>query len=305
MSFAFLCHVGLFSHTLFAWSWTAHHELTVAALGGAMSALQARGVLAKLKRTAADFQSSLSSLWFMDNCQDITLGNAVPTVATGLTHVPLIGTPLRQAGICGVEVPGGQITHFMRDHGQDKHAAYKLSFDQIWNTSCRAWSLFKSAYPEPPPEHHHHGLLGVLEKVYEYSPVGLAVKGVKAVVHEGEKLGGEYYLGRALHTLQDSFSPAHTQRVFGEPWTILDVYEYSMENRNPHPGFPGHPGLDWPGHAPLDHPKTNPVSPKLRDQALVASQDLITAVLGNLFRDQGSFVGELRSVLYRQLALGF
>jgi hypothetical protein len=305
MCFGFVSYLSLFSHPLFAWSWTAHHELTVAALSGAMGALQSRGVLNRLQQSAADLKSSLSSLWIMDNCQDITLGNAVPTVATFLTHVPLIGTPLREVGICGVEVPGGQITHFMRDHGQDPHAAYKLAYEQIWNTACRAWSVFKSAYPPPEQPHHHGGLLGVLEKVYEYSPVGLAVKGVKAIVHEGEKLGAEYYLGRALHTLQDSFSPAHTQRVFGDPWVILDIYEYSMENRNPHPGFPGHPGLDWPGHAPLDHPNTNTVSPPLRNQALVASQDLITAVLGNLFNDQGAFIGELRSVLFRHLAWRF
>jgi hypothetical protein len=249
--------MGMFSHVLFAWSWTAHHELTVAALSSAMTALASRGVLQRLGVTAADFKSSLSSLWIMDNCQDITLGNAVPTVANAVAHVPIIGLPLRRAGICGVEVPGGQITHFMRDQGQDRAVAYDLAFRQIWNNACRSWGLFKSAFP-PPANHHHGGVLGFFEKVYEYSPVGLAVSGVKAVVHEAEKLDGEYHLGRALHALQDSFSPAHTRRATrndgAAEWTIIDIYAYDEHNRGPHPGFPGYPEYDWPGHAPLDHP---------------------------------------------------
>jgi hypothetical protein len=243
----------------------------------------------------------------MDNCQDLTLGNLVPTVGDFLGHLPLMGGPLRDVGVCGVEVPGGQITHFMRDQhgpGADPHRAYFLSYRQIEQTAIRAWELFRKAFPPPEPEHHHHGFLGALETAYDYT-AGMAVKGVKAVAHEAEKLDAEYHLGRALHTLQDSYSPAHTLRFFGEPWTLLDIFAYDLQNREPHPGFPGHPEKDWPGHSVLDHPNTNSVSPKLRDQSQVASADLIVAVLGNLFTDRGAFYGELKNVLWRHLAWKF
>jgi hypothetical protein len=269
-----------------------------------MMVLRNRGVLNRLGETAEHLLGRLSSMAFLDQCQDITLGNAVPTIGNFLGHVPILGLPLRRVGICGAEVPGGQVTHFMRDQGQDKHVAYKLSFEQIWNTSCRAWALFKAAFP-PPEQPPHHGVLGFFEKVYDYSPVGLAVHGIKDAVHEGEKLDAEWHLGRALHTLQDSFSPAHTQRLFTEPWTILDIYEYSTTNRDPQPVFPGHPTMHWPGHTALDHPGTNPVSQRLRAEAERASTELVSAVLGNLFDSQGAVVSDLKSVLARNLAWHF
>jgi hypothetical protein len=308
MCFGLLSHLGLFSHTLFAWSWGGHHELTLAALGLAAKEIDRRLVLGRLGVTVNEFKSTLSSLWAMDNCQDLTLGNLVPTVLGFIGHLPLVGEPLRNAGICGVEVPGGQITHFMRDQtgtGADKHTAYRLSYEQIEHTAVRAWELFRKAFPPPEKPHHHHGLLGVLETAYDYT-AGQVVKGVKAIVHEEEKLAAEYCLGRALHTLQDSYSPAHTLRVFKEPWTITDIFAYDLTtNREPHAGFPGHPEKDWPGHAILDEPRSNSISPVLFEQAKTASAKLIEAVLGNLFTDRGAFYSELKGVLWKYLAWNF
>ena len=155
------------------------------------------------------------------------------------------------------------------------------------------------AFPEKKAEHHHSGFLGVLEKVADYNPVSLAVKGVKEVVEEVENLNAQKHLARALHTLQDSFSPAHTLRDT-QSLVISEIFAWDAYNKNEHEDdryYGGH----WAGHGGMDKPEHNELTRYLEYKAYEASRDLTVAVLSNLYTDQGYFVGAMRDVLWRNL----
>jgi hypothetical protein len=124
----------------------------------------------------------------------------------------------------------------------------------------------------------------------------LAVSAGKFVVHEVEDMDAKWRLGRALHTLQDSFSPAHTKRDVGT-LVIEDVYAWDPENKDPHG--------DWPGHSAYDEPGHDKLTRYLEYKAYEASRDLIVAVLGNLHRDAGTMSSELRSVMWANLKKGW
>jgi hypothetical protein len=58
---------------------------------------------------------------------------------------------------------------------------------------------------------------------------------------------GNYELGKALHTIEDSYAPGHVTRKSGSGF-IVQVNIWDDANKNPDPT------RDWPGHEALDNP---------------------------------------------------
>ncbi len=188
------------SHSVFAWWWTGHQQITLWAVGAAISALADSGRLARMAINETMLRANMATLWMMNVCQDADVGNV--------------------AGLCGIEVAGGQIAHFMCDSTQDKAAAYRLSVNRIVHWSSMACEEFGRAYPPPGPG----GVLGALEAVARSTnPIGLGITAGQAVYNEAAGQRAQLYLARALHTLQDSYSPAHTLRDLGSG-TLQDIY---------------------------------------------------------------------------------
>ncbi|HVS37768.1 MAG TPA: hypothetical protein VMS17_19555 [Gemmataceae bacterium] len=268
-----------FPHLLFAWFMDGHMYITVSAVSAAIATLDLRGVLARMGTGVTRMKLHLSALWAMDVCQDIDKGNIL--------------------GMCGVDVPGGQVAHFMADSGQAKADAYKAAVDRIREESAHSWEWFRKGFPEKQPEHHHHGFFGgLLDAVAEYNPVTLAYKGAKEVVEEVEILDGARHLSRALHALQDSFSPAHTLR-HGESLVIQEIFAWDPYNKGKHDDDKYYGGY-WPGHHTMDMVHHNDLTRSLEQSAKEASRDLIVAVVGNLY-DSGGFRSELNGVLARTM----
>ena len=271
--------LGVLSHPLFGWWVTGHVQTSMWAVSAAVGILNSKGLLERMGTGLSRMKAHLSGLWLMNVCQDIDEGNIL--------------------GKCGIEVPGGQVAHFMADTGQPKAEAYDKAFARIWKETFEAWEWFKRGFPENKPEHSPGGFLGVLEKIAEYNPVTLAYKGAKEVVEEVEIQNAQKHLARALHCLQDSFSPAHT---FREPGSLViqEIFPWDKYNKEEHEDdryYGGH----WAGHAGMDKPEHNGLTRYLEYQAYEASRDLIVVVLSNLYADQGCFVGAMKDVLWRNL----
>jgi hypothetical protein len=269
--------VALLSHPVFGWFLTGHTVMSMSAVGAAVGLLDRMGLLTRMRTGSVRMKLHLSGLWLANVCQDIDEGNIL--------------------GKCGIEVPGGQVAHFMRDSGQDPAIAYDKSVKRIWDECYRAWTHFKKGFPPKPPEQHHGGLLGVFEKVYEYSPVGLAVSAGKEVVEEVSIQAGVLHLARALHTYQDAFSPAHTLREGAGPGVIKTIYDWGPENKGKRPGWDGHFDLDLMDHSDL--------TKHWGEECRKASAELVYAVLSTLYEDQGVYVGRMRNVLYTNLKRAF
>ena len=270
---------GMFSHLLWGWWVTGHVQTSMWAVSAAIGILNSKGLLERMGTGVSRMKAHLSGLWLMNVCQDVDEGNIL--------------------GKCGIEVPGGQVAHFMADDRQPKAEAYDKAFARIWNETFESWHWFKKAFPEKKPEHHHGGFLGVLEKVADYNPVTLAYKGVKEVVEEVENLNAQKHLARALHCLQDSFSPAHTLRD-AQSLVIKEIFAWDDYNKKEHENdkyYGGH----WAGHGGMDKPEHNQLTRYLEYKAYEASRDLTVVVLSNLYSDQGHFVGAMRDILWRNL----
>jgi hypothetical protein len=275
----FAMSLGIFSHLLWGWWVTGHVQTTMWAVSAAIGILEAKGLLHRMGTGVSRMKAHLSGLWLMNVCQDIDEGNIL--------------------GKCGIEVPGGQVAHFMADTGQPKAEAYDKAYARIRKETFEAWEWFRKGFPENKPQHHHGGVLGVLEKVAEYNPVTLAYKGVKEVVEETEILNAQKHMARALHTLQDSFSPAHTLRDV-QSLVIQEIFPWDPYNKDEHDNdryYGGH----WAGHAAMDKPEHSDLTKYLEYKAYEASRDLTVAVLSNLYTDRGYFVSALKDVLWRYL----
>jgi hypothetical protein len=267
--------MGLLAHPLFGWFATGHTEITMWAVSAAISVLNARGLLERMRTGTTRMKIHLSGLWLMNVCQDIDEGNIL--------------------GKCGIEVPGGQVAHFMRDTGQAQAVAYSKAYKRIWDESYHSWTWFQKAFPEKKPEHHRGGFLGALESAYDHT-VGAVVGGVKEVVEEAEMVPAQIHLARALHAFQDSFSPAHTLRDVGSG-VISDVYVWDESNKKQHGDWPGHWNNDLTGYSEL--------TKHWRTECEHASCDLIVAVLSTLYDGQSAWIGAMRNVLANHLKKSF
>jgi hypothetical protein len=271
---------------LLGWFSTGHAEITMWAVSGAIAALDSRGMLERMGTGTTRMKLHLKDLWLINVCQDIDRGN--------------LAGKLEKCGVMW-DVKGGQIHHFMRDSGHkaptDAPTAYKNSTDWIRESMDAARPWFQKAFPEKKPE-PKRGFFGTVgHAIWEYNPVMLAVKTGENVVEEVEDYLGLKHLGRALHTFQDSFSPAHTLRAGAGSGVIKDIYEWDNNNKEKHD--------DWPGHWSYDLVSFNAYTKTLEQACTQASTDLILAVLGTLYKDEGGYRSERDQVFAKHLAKAF
>jgi hypothetical protein len=272
--------LDLASLPLFGWWWTGHQQITKEAVALAVSLLATGGALKRLQLEASNLKTYLAGLWLMNVCQDIDLGNAVGKAADLLK--------------CGIELPGGQVAHFMRDKNQRPVEAYQLSRSRIRKCSLDAWMFFKIAFPMQLPE----GWKGTAQKVA--SVVTHVVVPVLGPAEGAANLNAQKHLARALHCLQDSFSPAHTKRdrppvpTATNAYTsmvIRDVYNWDKANKEPNPA------TGWPGHADYDKPTYAESRTYYLQPAINASAELIACVIGNAQGTKGTCETALDNLL--------
>jgi hypothetical protein len=228
---------------LLGWWGTEHMQITKTALEVGLSVLTLNGVLGHLGKTFQEMKDSMSTLWLSNCCQDFDVGNA--------------------CGLVGIEIAGGQVAHFMRDQGQDKLLAYMASYRHMREIFLKAHRYFAEAFPE----HHSHGILG---RAKEAISTGISFQ------------LGVHSLGAGLHTLQDSFSPAHASREDGI-FCIRDVYCWDANNKNERTDHNG--DVVWPGHKPYDRKNCAfcpPISLGHFAQAEEASKEVIVCVMEHL-----------------------
>jgi hypothetical protein len=273
---------------LFGWWWTGHQQITKEAVSVAVSLLAAGGALKHLQLEASRLKTYLAGLWLMNVCQDIDLGNAVGKAADLLK--------------CSVELPGGQIAHFMRDHNQQPATAYQLSRSRIKHCSLEAWTFFKLAFPMAPAE----GWKGKAQKIA--SVVAHVVVPVLGPAEGAANLNAQKHLARALHCLQDSFSPAHTKRDKAPVPTapraftsmpIRNVYNWDKANKEPNTT------TGWPGHDAYDKPTFTESKTYYLQPAIHASAELIACVIGHAQGSRGACEMALDSLLNDMLPKHF
>jgi hypothetical protein len=205
--------LGEIGNLLLGWWATEHMDLSKSALVLALETLSAWGVIARLGKTLAEMKDSMSNLWMVNCCQDFDVGNA--------------------CGLVSIEVAGGQVNHFMRDKDGDPKLAYTASYNHIHECLSVAHGHFREAFPTERFE----GITGwAKEKAAQLSAYMSLQQGL-------------LNLGRALHTLQDSFSPSHVKREEGT-FTIEDVFCWDDNNKNERKDGEGK--VIWPGHKPYD-----------------------------------------------------
>lgn len=115
------------------------------------------------------------------------------------------------AGKFGYNPKGGQILHFMKDEGQDDLEAYKLSKDLILKEGGDAAGGFRRCY------------LFMVEHPLSYKVLGAP---------ETDYIS--WHLSASLHTLQDSFSPAHTLRDESNDYAIEEIHAWDENNKVTH-----------------------------------------------------------------------
>jgi hypothetical protein len=259
--------------SLFAWIWSGHHEMTTLALSSALTSLALAGKIQRIGATFTHLRFGLRGLWLVDCCQDISLGNA--------------------AGLCGVEVPGGQVAHFMRDSRETPSHAYDRCLGHIRDSCIDSWRAFRAAFPNKPVENggHHNLLRELAGKLHLVEPVHF-IKDAIAF------LDGQKKLARALHTLQDAFSPAHVLRD-SQGRAISDIYTWDDANKHPRPED------GWPGHHTYDNPAYNEVTEVNSGCARDATADVIACVLGSTLEPEVVFRRSLENALERWVARSF
>jgi hypothetical protein len=238
---------------------------------------------------------------------------------------------------CAVTVGGDQVTHYMSSYGTPALPSYYRSNKQIREYSWLAWELLNESF------HHMRGFLGTLQGIALEAQntsvfdmvFGGAVQDVISQDHEGtwiSKLGvpyawverhgadamsmlpnlfrdGQHNLGRALHTLQDSFSPAHTRRDRGSGYhQLVTLYTYDDHNKLEPNYCPmsksdgSVPGDEtWPGHHVYDRWLYDAYTQQLKGLAVEASADLIFAVFNSIGANSSAFGSALDGVFSKWL----
>ena len=222
-----------------AWSWFAHGQLTQMALAYAISQFAALGkpfVLKRLRQFEA-VQSAIESdalgspgfpptekevdkfLVELENHPPTTVENQVVRLFSALPswvqeedihrgNIPGIGESLEK---------DSQVRHYMRSYRSTTALeAHQKSRYYIWSHLYWAWcGMRKGVYHDA--------------KWYDFI--------YDSTMDDFD--GGMKHLASALHTIEDSYSPGHTQRTSGVG-TITDVYYWPDT-------MPNHKQLDEPG----------------------------------------------------------
>jgi hypothetical protein len=251
---------------LLGWSWTGHEIITKVAVEVFAATISGR-LLTRLGVRRDDLREHLSGLWLQNCCEDLTIANA--------------------AGLCSVEIVGGQIAHFMRDLHEDQRLAYRSSVLRIRKACVRARRGFREAFPQAQDrtfgDDLRLGLGRFLSAIREGAGLSVWYRGVND-------------LSMALHTLQDSYSPAHTKREDGT-FVIRGIYRWDDANKHPNP----HAEPPWPGHKAYDDPEHNSYTTDLDYQATRATRHLLRVIFENLHETDDDFMDALEGFCQRRL----
>ncbi|MBI1832097.1 MAG: hypothetical protein HYR84_11675 [Planctomycetes bacterium] len=282
-----------------AWNPIGHWMITGFARDRAIADLRAGGSLGSLLLNPADLEGKMVTLPMMDCKEDLTLANmiglgqeAIEYVAEKgveaanwlrdhTTHRPHLHVPTAIGYVCGAElVSGGQVAHFMRDEKQTPWQAFWISFEHIRSHCKGAWKCLNIALPL-----RRGGILGAI-----INEVQREVQDFREVAFQA----GMSDLGAALHTLQDSFSPAHTLRD-GSGRFVENVFNWSLDNRH------SDPAINWPGHSTLDGWQYNGLTQTRTAEACEASRAVIVTIFEQLHQPEGVFLRAIEGTLFRAL----
>jgi hypothetical protein len=170
----------------------------------------------------------------------------------------------------------GQVRHYMRSEPKTTaKEAHEASLDYIWNNILAAWSSMKAALETLDSDQTH--LSKALQNLSRFNE-------------------GRHSLAKALHTVEDSYSPGHVRRKEGVG-TILDVYRWDDANKKPRPP-------DWLGHDAYDDRKSNPVSRYFFDMAVRSTGRIIFCLLKDLDQDEKGFTKEFGTILDSSFHMG-
>jgi hypothetical protein len=273
------------------------------------------------------------------------LGDPLGAIADFLVSAFRNSSPVTNyvAHRCAAFIKGDQIKHFMISLDEDPYDAYRNCIRHIKFSSVHAWTHFKEAFHhgfgatlrfEEENEleretaekikyslgvsRHAHGGHRLPDRKSADATRGdhtghgtgakiFAVGKSELLPHEYDTAfsKAQHYLGAACHTLQDSFSPAHTLRDFTNEHIILSLYAYDKANQHKSKdqswehwcAVPGGPG--WLGHEWYDrwiHEQ------KLAKMAVRATKDLIFTVMDyaiNYPKHEHRFTRELDNTLIR------
>lgn len=315
----FLSMAFLYSLLLLRWNSDGHVAITKAGFQQAMDRLEAYGKLRQLCMSKAGMMKMFRWLGLFDATEDTewcnvndkwVLGDIVPSLAKGLEGVGWDS--------CALAVGGDQISHYMQSFEIKSEASHQRSRNKIWENCQDAWNLFNEAFPssksffgnlegmvleEQNTSFFDNTIAGAIEAnllvdIGDDNSMGKMVAGdVLAWKLQGGLMTdtrssfvhAQHSLGRALHTFQDSFAPAHVRRNLTNMNIITFVYDYGKQNQDTAPGVassdecpkPGDPG--WPGHHQYDRiGHEYPGTSKLKNLAIQATADLIFCVLNNI-----------------------
>jgi hypothetical protein len=263
---------------ILAWSWTGHGALTSAAVTAAIAQFVTLGKSFLEKRFVEIYK-----VWrgppgkplAQDCLQEMMaiLPEVVQHEDIHPTNLPWAGEKLDRAQAWVLaDSPSGQVRHFMRSSaGVSSLEAYKASKSYIIQHLSGAWGKYREAV-------YHQ------DKWYD------ALTSASTIFWEGN-----YELGKALHTIEDSYAPGHVTRARGGSCWIVRVNIWDDENKNPDPETGG---KNWPGHHALDDPN-NEYSSDFFKKAKEASSTLIVCVLSNLDQTEAAFAKDLRDTVER------
>jgi len=262
---------------LFAWSWTGHGALTSAAVTAAISQFVTLGKSFLEKRFVEIYKVWLAFQLSKPesagpprtSAQDCLLEmmailpSRVQREDIHPANIPVIGEPLNPKT--------GQVRHFMRSSASvSSLEAYNASKSYIIKHLTDAWSKYREA-------------IKYQDKWYE-------------VITSSSSLfwDGNFELGRALHTIEDSYAPGHVTRVPGSGF-IVRVNIWDDENRKP--DLSKH----WLGHHALDEPAHSQAFYVMAQETTTA---LIVCVLRNLDQEPHDFTKDLTDSIERYFHLG-
>ena len=255
---------------ILAWSWTGHGALTSAAVTAAIAQFVTLGKSFLEKRFVEIYkvwQGPPGKTSAKDCLQEMMaiLPEVVQNEDIHPANIPVIGEFLNPTT--------GQVRHFMRSSASvSSLEAYNASKAYIIQHLTGAWSKYREA-------------VNFQDKWYD------VLNSSSSIFWEGN-----YELGKALHTIEDSYAPGHVTRKPGSGF-IVQVNIWDNENKNPDPA------RDWPGHEALDNPN-HEKSREFFVKAKEASAALIVSVLANLDQDEPAFTKAVKDSIEKHFHLG-
>ncbi|MBV8969496.1 MAG: hypothetical protein JO331_10620 [Verrucomicrobia bacterium] len=255
---------------ILAWSWTGHGALTSAAVTAAIAQFVTLGKSFLEKRFVEIYkvwQGPPGKTSAKDCLQEMMaiLPEVVQKEDIHPANIPVIGEFLNPTT--------GQVRHFMRSSASvSSLEAYNASKAYIIQHLTGAWSKYREA-------------VNFQDKWYD------VLNSSSSIFWEGN-----YELGKALHTIEDSYAPGHVTRKPGSGF-IVQVNIWDDENKNPDPA------RDWPGHEALDNPN-HEKSREFFVKAKEASAALIICVLANLDQDEPAFTKAVKDSIEKYFHLG-